>query len=394
VHSEVEAALVALAWSNGWPEPALLSALKDPVPVRRATAAEVLSRAGTNETRDAVRTLLHDPDPGVRLRVALALAGSAERDAVPVLVALLSELPVADAWAAEDFLYRLAGDRAPRAPAGKDLPSRQKYRDAWATWWKEHGGQVELSKLDPATRQHGLTLVVESPREGQGRVLEVGADGKVRWQIDDLVYPVDAQMLPGKRVLVVEHDELRVTERDFAGKILWRKTIENEPIGAQRLANGHTFIVCRTELLEVDKDGSNLRLVKLPNLRIESATRLRDGRMVVLTRDGHCIWLDPTGREMRRFSVGPMSFLSGLEVLPNGRVLLAHRDTEKVVEYSSDGKAIWEARIAAPLAVARLPNGHTLVASMSGKKVVELNRAGTLVWEYRTAKPVWRARRR
>src|SRR5262249_33138620 len=36
VHSEVESALVALAWSNGRPEPALLSALKDPVPVRRA----------------------------------------------------------------------------------------------------------------------------------------------------------------------------------------------------------------------------------------------------------------------------------------------------------------------------------------------------------------------
>jgi outer membrane protein assembly factor BamB len=89
-----------------------------------------------------------------------------------------------------------------------------------------------------------------------------------------------------------------------------------------------------------------------------------------------------------------MSFLSGLEVLPNGRVLLAHRDTEKVVEYSADGKAIWEARVAAPLAATRLPNGHTLVASMSGKKVVELNRAGIVVWEYRTAKPVWRARRR
>ena len=44
---------------------------------------------------------------------------------------------------------------------------------------------------------------------------EVGRDGKIRWQVGNLKYPVDAIVLPGERVLVTEWDGNRVAEWDF-----------------------------------------------------------------------------------------------------------------------------------------------------------------------------------
>src|SRR5207237_10803662 len=88
---EVSKALTRLAVQAGKPDPALVKALQDPVPIRRAAAGEVLAAATDAEIRAAVRKLLADPHLSVRLRVAVALACAADREAVPVLVDLMAE---------------------------------------------------------------------------------------------------------------------------------------------------------------------------------------------------------------------------------------------------------------------------------------------------------------
>ena len=40
-------------------------------------------------------------------------------------------------------------------------------------------------------------MVVEVGNNSNGRVAEVGRDGKLRWQVTNLKYPVDAIVLPG-----------------------------------------------------------------------------------------------------------------------------------------------------------------------------------------------------
>src|SRR5262249_59807718 len=79
VSDEVRAALAALALRDGQPEPALVAALADPAPLRRAGAAEAFCRANVTGLRPAVAKLLRDPEPVVRLRVALALAAAGEK---------------------------------------------------------------------------------------------------------------------------------------------------------------------------------------------------------------------------------------------------------------------------------------------------------------------------
>src|SRR5205823_300575 len=114
IEEETLKALAALGVTDGRVDPALIESLRDSAPARRSAAAYVLARAGA-ANREAVRGLLVDPDPRVRLRSARGLAAVQDRSAVPVLIDLLGEGPLPVAWQAEELLYRIAGDKAPAA---------------------------------------------------------------------------------------------------------------------------------------------------------------------------------------------------------------------------------------------------------------------------------------
>src|SRR5437763_538312 len=81
--------------------------------VARAAAGVALCRAAVSAQMPAVRKLLEDTDPVVRMRVALALAVAREKDAVPVLIGLLNRLGPQERGVVVDLLYRLAEDKAP-----------------------------------------------------------------------------------------------------------------------------------------------------------------------------------------------------------------------------------------------------------------------------------------
>jgi HEAT repeat protein len=147
---EVQTALTTLAGRPGKADPALVRALGDSLPVRRAVAAEVLAGLGDAAPLPALRKLLKDPDPAVRLCVAVALVHARDREAVPVLIDLAADLPGGRAWQAEDILRRLAGPRAPQAGPAGDAAAHKEYRAAWHAWWKQHGTTADLARLAAA----------------------------------------------------------------------------------------------------------------------------------------------------------------------------------------------------------------------------------------------------
>src|SRR5205085_7161234 len=100
VAGAVREALATLAYADGKAHPALLRALHDPLPVRRAVAAEALCQRGHPELWPAVRRLWRDPKLAVRARAALALAAQLDADSIPVLIDLLAEMPPAQRRAA------------------------------------------------------------------------------------------------------------------------------------------------------------------------------------------------------------------------------------------------------------------------------------------------------
>jgi HEAT repeat protein len=394
---EVEAALAAVAVRDGKPERAVLAALSDPSAPRRAAAADALCRSGSAGGITAVHKLLEDADLSVRLRAAAALAAAGQRDAVSVLVDLIGVLPREQSWQAQDVLARLAGERAPEPVAADDAAARRKARDAWAAWWKDNAAVIDLARLSAAPQSLGYTVVVLVEENGMGRVAELGRDGKVRWQIEGLQYPVDAWVLPGNRVLVGEYNGMRVTERDFAGKILWEKSnLGDRVVNVQRLRNGHTFIAVQNGLLDVDQAGKEVgRLSRPRGDTVWAGYRSADGTVTCLTNRQQCVRLDAAGKELKSFPITANGgWTSGIDVTVRGHVLVSNQNFNKVHEYDADGKLVWEADAPGITTATRAANGHTIVASYLNNRVFELDRNGKVVWEHKDALHPFRARRR
>jgi HEAT repeat protein len=391
VHDEIQAALVVAARLNGELNPAVLRALTARTPERRTAAAVALCRCGAGEQVPAVRKLLHDPEASVRLCVAQELASGGERQAVPVLIDLLAQLPAEQAEQAEECLYRLAGSTAPPVVLGKDARAQQRCRDGWRDWWRAYGASVEMAVLKNHERQLGYTLLVLL---NDNRVVEWDRDGRPRWQITGLAAPLDAEILPGRRVLIAEYDAKRVTERTFKGEMVWEKKLSEPPIHAQRLPDGGVCIATRKQVLEVDRSG-NREVVRYrsDNDGITTVQRYRDGRLAYIEK-GSYVELNAAGQELRRFAAPPgVCTTNALTLLPNGHLLIASYGGGFVQEYDRAGKVVWEIKMGRPLCALRLPGGHTLVSTQD-MVLIEFDRSGNVLARHPAAGHPCQIRRR
>ncbi len=390
VKEAIQNALTQLALLDSKPAPALLAALTNENALRRRFAAVALVRGKAAEARPAVRKLLQDSDAHVRLEVALALVRAGEKDALPPLIALLDKLPATDIGDIEDVLYRLALEKAPSLVLANDAEGRRKYREAWDKWYKEEGDHLDLARLTAVPKLEGHTFVVLLDAN---KLVDLDAQKKPRWEIGGVMFPLDAQLLPGDRVLVAEHGASRVTERNLKGEVVWEKKVE-QPLVAQRLLNGNTFIATPYQMLEVNKEGREVATFTPPGRgRVMKATRLPNGDIACITQLGGVRFsvIDRTGKELRGFAVNLFSSGGRIEILPNGNILIPEKENNRVVELNRQGKKVWEATVVEPINAIRLPDGHTLVTTFSQHRAVELDARGKEVWEYRTDTRVTRA---
>jgi hypothetical protein len=388
VVAEVREALVRAAVKDGKPDPVLLAGLKGKLPVHRATAGAVLCLAKADNCLPAVRKLLDDPDVQVRAQVALALLQTHHREGMPPLLALL-DLPSSRLTGlVEDMLVRLAGDKAPPLPA--PAAARGKHRKAWEDWWAAQGGKIGDAALEERARFFGRTTVVLLD---DNAVLDLDASNRVRWKVEGVGMPLDVQRLSGERVLLAEYKGNRVTERNSKGEVVWQKMFP-QPLMAQRLDNGHTFIANQDGVVEVDRQGKAVFTYTRPGgEQIMRARKLPSGDIVLITQLGasRFVRLDRNGREVKTFGVEVGTSGGRIDLTRNGTVLIAELYNNRVVERDMEGKVLREVEVQQPIAVAALPNGHFIATSMSQKRAVEIDRAGKEVWEFRRDTRVTRA---
>jgi HEAT repeat protein len=387
VEEEVCTALTILSTREVKIDPLLPEALRDPLPARRAVAAHVLGRVGTSEHRDALRKLLDDPAPGVRWRAAQGLLLAKDHTAVPKMIALLREAPVTNIWQIEEMLQRLAGPKAPVESATAGTPEkRQAAVKAWDKWFAANGSTVDLARLSEGETHLGLVTVCEYDSAlGQpgGQVWEAGRDGKPRWKISGVMGAMDAQVLPNGRVLVAENAANRVTERDLSGTIKWQYRTTGNPIACQRLPNGNTFIATYNQVMEITPDHRQLYVsTRGQQFYIFSARKTRDGLVVAMTAQGQILRFDPVAnKDYPGLNLGAHGGWCSVELLPNGRYLVATMNNGQVREIDATGKTHWAITMQGAFRATRLPNGNTLVASMTSRVVAEFDRNGTKRWE-------------
>lgn len=385
--------MATVGCSDGKADPALVRALANKESVRRAAAAVALCKGKVEDAElPAIRKLLHDPDAAVRLRTAVALAKYGDKSAVPVLIALLADLPLEQVWEAEDVLTTLAGDKAPNKRIGNDKASRTASVDAWKAWWRKEEKNVDLAKLSDAERDSGLLLAVDMQ---QGRVLEVSRNGRIRWQIQGPQWPWDAVVCRNRNIFIAQQNNNQVAMWSRQGKELWQRPC-NMPFACQQLRNGNLFVACRQQVSEFDVNGKEVSSQQLGHHGwIVGGYKFANGHIGLFTQQGQYIRLDAAGQQVKTYQV---NFSGGVamnaEVLPGDRVVAA-LNIGRVAEYDDKGKTMWESNVVNPAVPHRLPNGHTLVAQNGMNHLYELDRSGKIVSEKKDLEyRPWRIRRR
>ena len=377
LQAELLNGLIALGVNGKNVHPSLAKALDDASAPRRAAAVQILLSSADKDVRKPVKAKLKDPDATVRYYAATGLVTTGERDAVPVLIGLIKDSPDPMHWQhAEECLYGIAGEQSRPIEVGEGkTEDRTRVADAWAAWWKAYGGQILLGQKE----DYPLDSAVVT--ETTGRVWEWRADGKPRFDFKDAASPVDARLLPGKRVLIADERGRRVTERDFSGKLIWEKTFDDEgPVSVHRLPNGNTFVALYSRVVEVRRDGQIVSsLFIASDGRISDANKLPDGRIGCLTTDNKLYLLNPEGKVLKEVET---ESYGGVEALPNGNILVSQTQVNKIIEVDKTGATVWQCQIPGAWVGSRQRDGTTLVASQTQAKMYKVDKDGkTIIWE-------------
>jgi hypothetical protein len=396
VADEIRAALVALAMADGKAEPTLVAALGDPSPVRRAAAYVALVEGGPASERiriketypKVVEAVRKEPDAEAKFRGLWSLLlTTREKEFVPDLIGMIPELPRGRIWQLEELLLQLAGSAPTGGTFGKSADSLDTARSVWLAWWKRAGGTIDLTKVEFKPRVQGFTdLIQTDPRLGLWSVARLGPDLKEKWRISGLSSPTDLRVLPDGRLLIAEQNLTRVTERDLTGKILVERRV-TQPLTVDPLPGGGMLVVCRGQVVELDKNGNQIQSHSRPNFDIMSGRRLPNGDVVFVTNTfqaPNCFRLDAKLKDTgKSHTLGRIQSPQMIDVIGDEKVLVCEFD--QVVEYDlKTGKAGWAHKIAQPTSCQRLPNGNTLIACINQSQVVEVNPAGEVVWEYQS----------
>ncbi len=276
--------------------------------------------------------------------------------------------------------------------SGDSPEARRKRRDAWAAWLRDQGDRIDLARVPERPPHLGRTLVAQV--DGN-RVWEVDRTGRRLWTAEVSGGPIEAFLLPNGRLLVAENNDKRVTERDLKGNVLWELWVPDRTLSCQRLPNGNTFVATNSTVGEYDRDGKPVYVHDLARLkksgRINSALRLRDGRIAVIAGPTLDVADAASGAVLRSLPLPVGADCYGLEETPNGNYLVAGYGSGKVVELDRDGKTVWSFVLPGAFHATRLPNGNTLIASHSERRVIEVTAGGKIVAEIKDSGPVWRA---
>jgi hypothetical protein len=384
VEDDIRQNLKQLALVDGKAIDCIEQALTDKEAKRRAAAAWIVGLSSNSDQRQKVHARLSDESAEVRFLAASSLLSTREPSAVPTLIALLSANAADLAWRSEDLLFRLAGETGP--PSWLDLArdnQNNKVQIAWTEWWKNHQNKIDWKSLHLDAQALGLTLVAESqPSDGSGRLYEINATGAIRWQVN-LHNPIDAQWLPGGRLLVGDSRGSLIYEMDTRGSIAW-KHFGVSPTSLQRLPNGNTVVSTYQKILELTRDGKTT-FEYVTQGHTYHARKTIDNRYVWIDACGEIGEVDETGKLLAKTKISGGLAWGSIEPLRNGRYLVALGGVGKVQEVDMAGKVYWEKAVNNPNRAVRLANGHTLVASHGDASVYEFDAQGNERWKHACA---------
>jgi len=210
---------------------------------------------------------------------------------------------------------------------------------------------IQLSNSGQALT--GFRLIVNYE---ESKVVEIDGEGRIVWELEELFYPADAELLVNGNVLITEQADGAVREYNRKGDVVWEYTDLQRPRSASKLPNGNVLISDPTA-----------------------------NRVVEISPDKKVVW-EYTKKQAGKAVFRPYD----VERLTNGNTLIVDFDDSKgsrVFEVSPDNRIVWEYK-GTFLDADRLPNGNTLVCRSTGKgkafEVLEITPNKQIAWRITT----------
>jgi hypothetical protein len=346
----------------------------------RVAAAYALQHLSDEHGRDALASLLSDPNPRAVLAAAKYLGNTGDRRALPALGKLLLSDDLAAANEAASFLSALVDHDFGYSPYG-DLEARRKATIEAQRWLAGEGVNKPLTfpVAEPVVARGDLagnTLVATGT---MGRVVELDAKGNEIWSFQIVSW--SAEKLPNGNVLIASYQANQVLEVNKRGAVVWSHAGINA-MRAKPLADGHILIADfgGYRVLQLNEDHQIVWTVKTPENCFD-AERLPNGNTVFccpnLIRE-----VDSEGQSVRDLKIEGRA--NSVQVLANGHWIVANFGKNQVQEYDREGKVVWSFEENTPCDAFRLKNGKTLVASHN--RAVEIAADGKTVREITEAK--------
>ncbi len=358
----------------------LSSRLDDKSKPIRLAVIRAYSQALGNEADAELNRLLKDQDDVIKAEAARGLLTHSNREALPVLVQLLSSADLKTRVRAVKYLRAASGKRY--GFMAYETPNNRKSATLkWREWVAGNGQTAKLKlPLRETAVEVGRTIICNYSRN---RVIELDSHGKKIWEHPVGTHPWACQGLSNGHRIVACYSTRTVTEYDGKGKIVWAKTsLPGGPTGVQRLENGNTLVALTDshQVIEYNRSGTAVWQSRITQ-RPTDAHRLDNGRtLVTLQNGGRVVEIDRAGKVV--FSITGLSSPFSAQRLDNGHTLVACVGNGSVLEYDATGKkVVWlKTGLRSPYCAQRLANGNTLVSDQSGLR--EFDRAGKVKWTY------------
>lgn len=311
-----------------------------------------------------------DPD---RLKLALAVARLHDVRALDRLIGLLRAEDRIVAVRANIALQSLTGEKVSFSPT--DAATVEKAVDQWKSWRAGVGDSFALNieKLDAKSRRsnlNGNTLIALGYKN---QVVELNPQGEEVWRYDALgVW--SAEKTADGDVLLACYQENKVKLITPQKTVAWEYDVPGV-LKARCLENGNYLIASHSgnKVLEVSPDKSVV-WEYVATTQCHDAARLESGDTMVCTAN-EVLEVDAAGNVTWRFAAEQAY---GIDVLPNGNVLVAKLGGEVIEIDRATNSVIWTYAFASPVDVYRTDDGTTLITG--AQTVVEIDSSNNPIW--------------
>ncbi len=250
--------------------------------------------------------------------------------------------------------------------------------------------------LKPKPASHTLLISDHGPN---GEIAEIEwPSGKVLWRVAN-ERGHDVESLPDGHVLFTIDSQRKVVEIDRDHKEVWTyaEGLEN-PIAAQRLANGDTLIgdAKQGKVIEVTADKRIVWKYENPdlaNMHSRNAHRTDQGTtLIAIEAQGKLIEVDQAGKIVWQWQA-PNSQSRKLYMgrrLANGNTVMSLSDPGELVEVDHAGKIVRSiggdpsVQMGWASGFTFLPDGGMLINDYTGRRVIEVDAKGKVVNQWRT----------